>query len=426
MAARRRSGSLELDYGDSAYNDIDLIGTDFPMEHDVVGGSMPHSYGGGASTSANGGGGRAGASVDGAQQQEHNGGRAGSGRPEAHKSTLPAAPGLPANPLTGVRPGGGSASPASPGGAPGALPNSALFIGDLHWYTSDADIVYLAQLAGVPVVELKDVSFSEHKVNGKSKGVCYVECHSAENAQRLKQYIDNNEYQDKKMLAQIAPGGTGVSPFKTLPKEPARAQNVPHSNIPRVGGIAVRPPPSVTTAYMNPHPGQNRRDQQPGAQQNQQGGRPMAGLPVKGGAMGNVGMRMAGPPLHANLGGGGGGMGQQQPGGMGMHFGGGAGAPGAGMFNPAFGFGAGAGAPNGGAAGAGGFDMSAFGGMGMMPLGGMGMGMMPLGGMPGFGMGAMGMPDFSGMNAFGIGGMGAGMCDGAHEGQAKKRTRTDG
>lgn len=41
---------------------------------------------------------------------------------------------------------------------------------DVAQYTSDADIVYLAQLAGVPVVELKDVSFSEHKVNGKSKG----------------------------------------------------------------------------------------------------------------------------------------------------------------------------------------------------------------------------------------------------------------
>ncbi|PRQ72541.1 hypothetical protein AAT19DRAFT_16465 [Rhodotorula toruloides] len=269
MAARRRSGSLELDYGDSAYNDIDLIGTDFPMEHDVVGGSMPHSYGGGASTSANGGGGRAGSSVDGAQQQQHNGGRAGSGQPEAHKSTLPAAPGLPANPLTGVRPGGGSASPAPPGGAPGGLPNSALFIGDLHWYTSDADIVYLAQLAGVPVVELKDVSFSEHKVNGKSKGVCYVECHSAENAQRLKQYIDNNEYQDKKMLAQIAPGGTGVSPFKTLPKERASLEHPPrrrHRRPPsslrddRLHEPSSRPEPPRPAAWRSAEPARRTSD----------------------------------------------------------------------------------------------------------------------------------------------------------------------
>lgn len=39
---------------------------------------------------------------------------------------------------------------------------------DPQW-TSDADIVHLAGLAGLEV-PFKDVVFAEHKVNGKSKG----------------------------------------------------------------------------------------------------------------------------------------------------------------------------------------------------------------------------------------------------------------
>lgn len=50
---------------------------------------------------------------------------------------------------------------------PGAT--SALFISDLYWWTTDDDIRGWVQLAGYED-ELKDVTFSEHKVNGKSKG----------------------------------------------------------------------------------------------------------------------------------------------------------------------------------------------------------------------------------------------------------------
>lgn len=50
---------------------------------------------------------------------------------------------------------------------PGAT--SAILVSDLHWWTTDDDVrgwVNQAQCED----ELKDVTFSEHKVNGKSKG----------------------------------------------------------------------------------------------------------------------------------------------------------------------------------------------------------------------------------------------------------------
>lgn len=46
---------------------------------------------------------------------------------------------------------------------------TALFISDLFWWTTDDDVRGWVREAGCEA-ELKDVTFSEHKVNGKSKG----------------------------------------------------------------------------------------------------------------------------------------------------------------------------------------------------------------------------------------------------------------
>lgn len=50
---------------------------------------------------------------------------------------------------------------------PGAT--TALLISDLHWWITEDDIRGWANQAACED-ELKDVTFSEHKVNGKSKG----------------------------------------------------------------------------------------------------------------------------------------------------------------------------------------------------------------------------------------------------------------
>lgn len=50
---------------------------------------------------------------------------------------------------------------------PGAT--SALFISDLHWWTTDDDIRGWVNQSECED-ELKDITFNEHKVNGKSKG----------------------------------------------------------------------------------------------------------------------------------------------------------------------------------------------------------------------------------------------------------------
>lgn len=46
---------------------------------------------------------------------------------------------------------------------------TVLQVSDMHWFTSDADLLEAATAAGVEV-SFEDITFLEHKCNGKSKG----------------------------------------------------------------------------------------------------------------------------------------------------------------------------------------------------------------------------------------------------------------
>lgn len=119
---------------------------------------------------------------------------------------------------------------------------TALLLSDLFWWTTDDDIRGWVNQAGSEE-ELKDVTFSEHKVNGKSKG--YVEIRSSQwsalirNRQAFIEFttIQGATAAKHKIETVNASGQSGrkhnitytsphTNPFRTLPKDaPMRKDN---------------------------------------------------------------------------------------------------------------------------------------------------------------------------------------------------------
>ncbi|EYE96138.1 RNA-binding protein [Aspergillus ruber CBS 135680] len=103
---------------------------------------------------------------------------------------------------------------------------TALLISDLFWWTTDDDIRGWVNEAGVED-ELKDVTFSEHKVNGKSKGQAFIEFTTIQAATAAKHKIETvnatGQTPRKHSLTYTSPH---MNPFRTLPKDaPMRKDN---------------------------------------------------------------------------------------------------------------------------------------------------------------------------------------------------------
>ncbi|OTA01641.1 hypothetical protein A9Z42_0019640 [Trichoderma parareesei] len=109
---------------------------------------------------------------------------------------------------------------------------AAIMISELNWWTTDDDIRGWLRKANCER-EVKELTFSEHKVNGKSKGQAYVEFHTRQASTAAKRYIDTVASEgvqpgQKKMT--ISYWNPGVNPFRTLPKDaPARVKEQPRA-----------------------------------------------------------------------------------------------------------------------------------------------------------------------------------------------------
>ncbi|EMR67124.1 hypothetical protein MGN70_013531 [Eutypa lata] len=105
---------------------------------------------------------------------------------------------------------------------PGAT--NCILLSELSWWTTDDDIRSFVRQASCED-ELKDITFSEHKVNGKSKGQAYIELTSQQAATATKHAIETSEStQPGGKKPTIIYSSPNNNPFRTLPKDgPTRA-----------------------------------------------------------------------------------------------------------------------------------------------------------------------------------------------------------
>ncbi|BEI81157.1 hypothetical protein CcaverHIS002_0203170 [Cutaneotrichosporon cavernicola] len=75
-------------------------------------------------------------------------------------------------------------------------------------FTQDAHLIEVAASLGISIT-FKDVTFLEHKCNGKSKGVAFINCHTTPKMMRLMKWFETHEFQGKKVSTSISSNANG-------------------------------------------------------------------------------------------------------------------------------------------------------------------------------------------------------------------------
>ncbi|KAM3396375.1 cleavage and polyadenylation specificity factor subunit 6 [Capsicum galapagoense] len=86
---------------------------------------------------------------------------------------------------------------SSGGGGGGA---TILFVGDLHWWTTDAELESELSKYGI----VKEVKFFEEKASGKSKGYCQVEFHDSSGASACKEGMNGHVFNGRPCVVAFA------------------------------------------------------------------------------------------------------------------------------------------------------------------------------------------------------------------------------
>ncbi|KAJ3180574.1 hypothetical protein HDU85_003977 [Gaertneriomyces sp. JEL0708] len=116
-----------------------------------------------------------------------------------------------------------------------------LLLGDLTWWTSDEDLINFlssipmrtdaessnampATTATETLVQhflIPELTFSEHKINGKSKGIAYLQFDSAEACRKAKETFESVEIHGRRPSVKFADAGSGRgrNPFRVVPRD---------------------------------------------------------------------------------------------------------------------------------------------------------------------------------------------------------------
>ncbi|UQC89164.1 RRM domain-containing protein [Colletotrichum lupini] len=138
---------------------------------------------------------------------------------------------------------------------PGAT--TALMVSDLNWWNTDDDIRGYAR-AGHCEDELKDITFSEHKVNGKSKGQAYIEFTSQQAATAAKHAFESTDSaQGVPKKYQVTYSNPHVNPFRTLPKDAPNRAGMPNMGMPNMGMMGGGMPGTTPLAFKSPQRSHN-------------------------------------------------------------------------------------------------------------------------------------------------------------------------